>query len=107
MNQANDSDPGKERRISESRIMKVRQDIESSSKQLANWVSKVEKVENEINALEPSSSNKPTIIVLEARKTHYQSKVDKILKRVASSEKTLSEYIDKNNRLDDQEYGID
>lgn len=95
----------KERRISDKRLTQVKQDIDSGTKKLATWEKKVEVVENDIKSLGTDSSDRPLIIKLESTKTFYQSKVDAILKRVNSSKRTLSEYIDKNNRLDDQRFG--
>ncbi|MBV6418847.1 MAG: hypothetical protein DAHOPDDO_00057 [Ignavibacteriaceae bacterium] len=101
------SNNNKERRISDKRLTKVRQDITSGTKQLATWEKKVEIVDNEIKSLNSDASNRPLIIKLETTKTYYESKVDGILKRVNSSQRTLSEYIDKNNRLDDKRFGIE
>jgi len=98
------SGSNKERRVSDKRLTQVKQDIDSGTKRLATWEKKVELVENDLKALNSDSSDRPLIIKLETTKTFYQSKVDNILKRVNSSKRTLSEYIDKNNRLDDQRF---
>lgn len=95
----------KVRRISDKRLTQVKQDIDAGTERLATWEKKVEIVDNEIKSLGTDSSARPLIIKLETRKTLYQSKVDNILKRVNSSKRTLSEYINKNSSLDDQRFG--
>lgn len=95
----------KERRVSNKRLTQVKQVIDAGTKMLATWEKKVEVVENDLKSLDSASSDRPLIIKLETTKTFYQSRVDNILKRVNSSKRTLSEYIDKNSRLDDQRFG--
>lgn len=107
MAKANNNSTASERKISDSRLTKVRQDIKSRSTQLSTWVKKVEVVESEINALEDTSVNRPVITVLEADKAFYQSKADRLRKEVDSLSKTLSVHISKNSRIDDKRLGID
>ena len=107
MANANTQNSGSERRISDSRLAKVRRDISSGTKQLATWVGRVDSIDNEISSLESNSSNGPIVIELNSRKTYYESKVDHLTKRVDAQVKTLSDYISKNGRLDDKRYGIE
>ena len=107
MAQANNKPAAAEKRISDRRLTKVRQDISSRAKQLSTWVGKVEIVTSELGALEDTSVSQPTIVVLEADKAYYQSKADRLRKQVDSLSKTLSDYISKNSRLDDKRLGID
>lgn len=107
MAKANNSSTAGERKISDSRLTKVRQDIASRAKQLSTWVKKVEVVESEINTLGDTSVNQPVITVLEADKAFYRSKADRLRKEVDSLSKTLSVHISKNSRLDDKRLGIE
>ncbi len=107
MAQANNKPAAAEKRISDRRLTKVRKDISSRAKQLSTWVKKVEFVASELDALEDTSVNRPTIVVLEADRAYYQSKADCLRKEVDSLSKTLSGHISKNSRLDDERLGID
>jgi hypothetical protein len=101
------SGDNKVRRTSEKRLTHVRQDISSGTNQLETWVKRVEDVDIEIRSLGTDSNNKPILIKLESDRTYYQSKVDRILKRLTSSQRKLSEYIGKNQKLDDESFGIE
>lgn len=107
MAKANNNSAAGERKISESRLNKVRQDIKSKSTQLSTWVKKVEVVSNDLSSQEDTLVNRPVITVMENDLAFYQSKADRLKKEVDSLSKTLSTYISKNSRIDDKRLGID
>lgn len=107
MAKANNNSAAGERKISDSRLTKVRQDIKSRSSQLSTWVKKVEVISNDLGNQEDTLVNRPVITVMENDLAFYQSKADRLRKEVDSLSKTLSTYISKNSRIDDKRLGID
>jgi hypothetical protein len=107
MAKAKDTQKSSERRISDSRLTKVKQDLSTRARQLSTWEKKVEIVTNEISAFEDNAANRPTIIVLESDRVHFQSKADRLKKQVDNLSKTQKDYISKNARLDNKQLGIE